>query len=86
MPGLAGRLAGGGHHELTTDVSCAAGCVIATGNTLEAVLACWLIRRFLNVRTPFSRVRDSFAFAAVAAGSGVVAASAGAASLHLTVC
>lgn len=69
--------------NFTTDLSCTASCVIATGNTLEAILACWLIRRLLNIRTPFSHVHDSFVFAAVAAGSSVVAASVGAAMLRI---
>ena len=57
--------------------------MIATGNTLEALLACWLIGRWLNVRTIFSSVRDSFVFAGVAAGSCVIAASAGATILRI---
>ncbi len=69
--------------NLTTDVSWAAACAMALGNTLEAVLACWLVRRFLDVRTLFSRVRDSFVFASLAGGSCVVAASVGAGTLHL---
>jgi len=69
--------------NLTTDVSWAAACAMALGNTLEAVLACWLVRHFLDVRTLFSRTRDSFIFASLAGGSCVIAASVGVASLRL---
>lgn len=67
----------------TTDVSLSAACAMALGNTLEAVLACWLIRHFLDVRTLFSKVQDSFIFAALASGACVVAAGVGVASLRL---
>ena len=67
--------------NLTTSLPAAAALAMATGNTLEAVLACYLIRRFLNIDTPFAKVRDTFLFAAISAGSCAVAASVGAASL-----
>jgi PAS domain S-box-containing protein len=67
--------------NLTTNLSTAAALTTAVGNALEAVLACYLIRRFLNLETPFAKVRDTFLFAAISAGSCAVAASVGAASL-----
>ena len=67
--------------NLTTYLSTAAALTMAIGNTLEAVLACYLIRSFLNIEAPFAQVRDTFLFAAISAGSCAVAASVGAASL-----
>lgn len=56
---------------------------IAAGNTLEAVLACCLIQRFLNVDAPFSNVRDTLLFAAISAGSCAASASVATASLWM---
>jgi PAS domain S-box-containing protein len=56
---------------------------MATGNVIEAVLAAWLIGRYLNIAEAFSKVRDSFVLAAVAAGSCLIAAGTGATALYL---
>jgi PAS domain S-box-containing protein len=69
--------------NLTTSVSPAVAVSIASGNTLEAFLACCLIQRFLSVDAPFSKVRDSILFVAVSIGSCAVAASVGTASLWM---
>ena len=66
----------------TTTVSLAAAATIATGNTLEALLAAWLCRRFLRRGdVPFQRVDEAFLFAAVAGVASTVAATVGGASL-----
>ena len=49
LPVSAGRLARSWPPIWGTQVSYATALAIATGNTLEAVLAAWLIGRFLNV-------------------------------------
>lgn len=67
--------------NMTTNVSLATALAMATGNTLEALLACCLTTRLLNADAPFGKVRDAFLFAAVSAGSCAVAASVGVASL-----
>jgi signal transduction histidine kinase len=58
---------------------------ISTGNTLEAVAAVWLIRRFCNSPRVFQRASDTFKFAALAAGVGtMISATLGVSSLTLT--
>lgn len=68
----------------TTTVSLATAATIATGNTLEALLAAWLCRRFLpQTKAPFQRVEEAFLFAGVAVTVAVVAATVGGISLVL---
>ena len=55
---------------------------IATGNTLEAVLAAWLLSRFTGFDPALRRTRDSLAFLIVAAGlSPVISATVGVSTL-----
>ena len=56
---------------------------IALGNTLEAVLAAWLIRRFAGGSRAFDRARDIFRFAGAAIASSLVGATVGPTSLAL---
>ena len=56
---------------------------IALGNTLEAVLAAWLIRRFAGGSRAFDRARDIFRFAGAVLGSALVGAAVGPTSLAL---
>ena len=68
----------------TTTISLAAAATIATGNTLEALAAAWLCRRFLQREDmPFQRVHEAFLFAAVAGIASTVAATVGGTSLVL---
>ncbi len=68
----------------TTTVSLAAAATIATGNTLEVLLAAWLYRRFVpRPDVPFQRVDEAFLFAAVAGVASTVAATVGGATLVL---
>jgi sigma-B regulation protein RsbU (phosphoserine phosphatase) len=68
----------------TTTVSLATAAIIATGNTLEALLAAWLFRRVVpGTDGPFERVDGAFLFAAVAGVASIVAATLGGASLVL---
>jgi len=68
----------------TTTVSLATAATIATGNTLEALLAAWLYRRLRRrADAPFQRVGEAFLFAAVAGVASTVAATVGGASLAL---
>jgi integral membrane sensor domain MASE1 len=66
----------------TTTVSLAVAATIATGNTLEALLAAWLCRRLLpREDVPFRHVNEAFVFAAVAGVASIVAATVGGTSL-----
>lgn len=68
----------------TTTVSLATAATIATGNTLEALLAAWLCRGLLPpAEPPFQRVEQAVLFAGVAGAVAVVAATVGGASLVL---
>jgi PAS domain S-box-containing protein len=73
-----GALAG----NATSGVSLSVAAGIAVGNTLEAVLAAYLLRR-LSFRTSFERVQDVVRFACVAAVSCAVAATNGVTVLAL---
>jgi PAS domain S-box-containing protein len=70
--------------NVTTAASVAPSLGIATGNTLEAVLGLWLVRRWAGGHAVFARAQTVFAFAGLA---GVVApavsATVGVASLVL---
>lgn len=71
-------------NSLLTTVSPATAAAIATGNTLEALLAAWLCRRLLpQTAAPFQRVEEAFLFAVVAGVASTVAATVGAASMVL---
>jgi PAS domain S-box-containing protein len=73
-----GALAG----NATSGVSLWVAAGIAVGNTLEAVLAAYLLRR-LSFRTSFERVQDVVRFACVAAAACAVAATNGVTVLAL---
>ncbi len=71
--------------NLTTAGSALTSVGIATGNTLEAVLAAYLVNRFARGTSAFERLRDVFRFAALAALlSPVVSATFGVTSLCMT--
>lgn len=68
----------------TTAGSLATSAGIAAGNTLEAVVGAFLVRRYARGRYAFERPQDIFRFAALAAvGSTTLSASAGVSSLLL---
>lgn len=67
--------------SLTTGISAVMAAAIGTGNTLEAVLGAWLLRRFLSPVVSFRRTDGAFFLAAGAAASCTVAATVGATSL-----
>jgi PAS domain S-box-containing protein len=60
--------------------------VIATGNTLEAVCACWLARRLIEppVNAGFVRPESVFRFVVVVAVSGIIAATPAVGTLYLS--
>jgi PAS domain S-box-containing protein len=64
--------------------SLALAAAIATGNTLEAILAAWLARGFLDGGREFLRVESVFRFALIAVVGGAVAATIGVVSLQLS--
>jgi signal transduction histidine kinase/integral membrane sensor domain MASE1/ActR/RegA family two-component response regulator len=65
MPGVAlGALLA---NYLLTDVPFAPSAIIAVGNTLEAVTALYLLRRFAESRNPFNRAFDVLKFVVFAA-------------------
>jgi PAS domain S-box-containing protein len=70
--------------NVTTAGSVASSLGIATGNTLEALLGVWLIRRWAGGRDVFAHPRTFFTFAVLAgAGATAVSATVGVASLAL---
>ncbi len=70
--------------NITTTGTAGTSLVIATGNTLEAVLGAWLITRFANGRRAFESTRDLLTFALFGGLlSPIVSASLGVASLTL---
>ena len=70
--------------NLTTAGSVVTSIGIATGNTLEGLLASYLVQRFAGGRQAFGRPRNAFRFAVLAAGlSTTVSATCGVASLAL---
>ncbi len=81
-PGVAiGALAA---NYLLTDVPLAPSAMIAIGNTLEAMVAVYLLRRFVKARNPFNRAFDVLKFVVFAAViSCAIAATIG--NLSLTV-
>jgi len=66
---------------INTDVAINTAALIGTGNTLEALAAVFFLRRYLNLQHRFQRTEDVFKFAAFAALSSIVAATAGTLSL-----
>jgi diguanylate cyclase (GGDEF)-like protein len=54
---------------------------IATGNTLEGLVAAYLVARFANGRNAFNRTPDTFKFAAACLAAPVAAATIGVSSL-----
>jgi len=70
--------------NVTTSGSVPSSLGIATGNTLEALLGVWLVRRWAYGREVFERARSIFAFAALAGlASTAVSATVGVTSLAL---
>ncbi len=69
--------------NVTTEGSVATSLGIALGNTLEAVIGCWLVGRLAHGRAAFERPRRIFAFAAAVVPGAAVAATVGVASLQL---
>jgi len=70
--------------NLTTAGSVATSLGIAAGNTLEGLLASYLVQRFAAGRQAFARPRNAFRFAVLGAGvSAVVSATCGVTSLVL---
>jgi len=70
--------------NLTTAGSLATSIGIAAGNTLEGLLASYLVQRFAGGRHAFGRPRNAFRFALLAAAiSPVVSATCGVTSLAL---
>ena len=61
--------------NLTTTGGVASSIGIAVGNTLEAIVGAWLVRRFAGGRRAFDRARWAFRFALLA-GLGATAVSA----------
>ena len=70
--------------NITTTGNSSTSLQIAIGNTLEALVAGWLVNRFARGRHAFERVRDAFAFIFLAAIlSTLVSATIGVTSLAL---
>jgi PAS domain S-box-containing protein len=69
--------------NVTTAGSVATSLGIALGNTLEAVIGCWLVGRLAHGRGAFERPRRIFGFAAGVVPGAALAATFGVASLAL---
>jgi len=70
--------------NLTAHEPLASACGIALGNTLEAVLGAYLLRRFVEFRPSLARIKDVFGLIGLAAGlSPIVSATIGVTSLCL---
>ncbi len=70
--------------NITTAGSIATSIGIAVGNTLEGLVAAWLVNRFAHGRNVFDRTQDIFKFVFLAAlGSPVLSATIGVTSLSL---
>ena len=69
--------------NLTTSGTVFASLGMATGNTLEAVVAVYLAMRFANGRQLFERAQDFFKFVAVSIFASTISAAIGVASLAL---
>jgi two-component system CheB/CheR fusion protein len=70
--------------NVTTGAPAAAALGIAVGNTLEAVLSVWVLRRFFDFDARLARLKDAVGFVLVAAVAGTtVSATVGVTSLCL---
>src|SRR5213083_2682088 len=69
--------------NITTAGNFATSFAIATGNTLEALAAAWLVNRFAGGRNVFERPQGVFKFALAAAISTVISPAFGVTSLAL---
>ena len=69
--------------NVTTAGNIATSFFIATGNTLEALCAAWLVNRFAGGTNVFDRVADVFKFAGVAILSTIISPTFGVTSLAL---
>jgi hypothetical protein len=80
---LAGDLAGGARpRNASSNAPLWTAFVLATGNTLEAVVATWALRTRTGFDVAFGRVSDVLAFVAVAAlGCTAISATIGVATL-----
>src|SRR6185295_19262333 len=71
--------------NLATGVGDVTAAGIAGGNTLEALAALWLLRRYVGTRNPLESALDVFAFVLLAAlASTVVSATIGTTTLCTT--
>ncbi|MDQ2824758.1 MAG: MASE1 domain-containing protein, partial [Verrucomicrobiota bacterium] len=69
--------------NVTTAGSVATSFFIATGNTLEALCAAWLVNRFAGGTDVFDRIADVFKFAGVVILSTIISPTFGVTSLAL---
>ncbi len=70
--------------NVTSHEPYATACGIAIGNTLEAVIAAWLLKRVVEFDNSLGRIRDAIGFIVLAAGlSTMVSATIGVTSLRL---
>src|ERR1700736_4357690 len=69
--------------NVTTAGNIATSFFIATGNTLEALCAAWLVNRFAGGTNVFDRVVDVFKFAGVVILSTIISPTFGVTSLAL---
>ncbi len=69
--------------NITTAGSVLTSLGVATGNTLEALAAAFLVLRFANGRGAFDRASDTFRFSALVLASTTIAATIGVTSLSL---
>jgi PAS domain S-box-containing protein len=76
-------LAGAFLVNVTTAGSISTSIGIATGNTLEALVGCYLIEHYANGCNVFDRTRHVFKFLAASVGSATVASTIGVSSLCL---
>ncbi len=67
----------------TTGISFGTAAAIGAGNTLEALLAAWIFRRYIDPDSPFDRPSEAFRFAMLVAVSAAVAATCGIMTLSL---
>jgi integral membrane sensor domain MASE1 len=78
-------LAGAFLVNITTGAGIVGAILIATGNTLEAVIGAALVERFAGGRRAFEHVADTVAFSVLIVGAAtLVSASMGAVALLLT--
>ena len=70
--------------NLTGGIALLPAAVIALGNTLEAVVAAWLLTTVIGFRPSLERLRDVFALAAVGAVCTTISATIGTAALILS--